>query len=322
MASDRVRAVRTIFCATDFSPTAELAFAHAESLARRHRAALFVGHVVEPWPATIHPPLSIPDDTERILRAAATERLERLLASRALGGLVVESRVVAGGPGRESVELARSADADLIVVGTYGRSGLPHLLYGSTAEYIVRCSPIPVLTVHPRDPGPEAQFRTIIVPSDLSPGAAHAVDELARLFPAALSGEAGPVAGAGRGRARIVLVYVDELTRYFEPYGEETVPIQANLEARRGELAGLLEAEAGRLRSAGFEVVCRIVAGKPVHEVCELAKSEKASLIALGTHGDSTLLNLLMGRTAQRIVQHAPCPVLSVRAPDRAPTPP
>ncbi len=199
---------------------------------------------------------------------------------------------------------------------------LPHLLYGSTAEYIVRCSPIPVLTVHPRDPGPKAQLGTIVVPSDLSPGAAHAVDELVRLFPAALSGEAGPVAGAGRSGARIVLVYVDELTRYFEPYGEEVVPIQVNLEARRGELEGLLEAEAGRLRSAGFEAVCRIVAGKPVHEVCELAKSEKASLVALGTHGHSTLMNLLMGRTAQRVVQHAPCPVLSVRAPDRAPTPP
>ena len=92
MSSDPTRAVRTVFCATDFSPTAELALAHAEAIAKRHGAKLFLGHVVEPWPAPMYPPVSVPDDTERILRAAATQRLDALVAARAGTGLVVLGR--------------------------------------------------------------------------------------------------------------------------------------------------------------------------------------------------------------------------------------
>lgn len=316
MSSDPTRAVRTVFCATDFSPTAELALAHAEAIAKRHGAKLLLGHVVEPWPAPMYPPIAVPDDTERILRAAAKQRLDALVAARAGSGLVVEARVVSGGPGRESVELAKSAGADLIVVGTHGRSGLPHLVYGSTAEYIVRSSPIPVLTVHPRDPGPGGRMGTIVVPTDLSAGAGRAVEEVMRLFPA------GPAGDGAKGGQRLVLVYVDEVARYFEPYGEGLIPVYADLEARQDDLRRALDEAAARLRKAGFEAESRIVAGKPVDVICELAKSEQASLIALGTHGHSPIVNLLMGRTAQRVVQHAPCPVLSVRSPDRPLTPP
>lgn len=324
MTSEIAAPVRTVFCATDFSPTADQALTHAEALARRHGARLVVAHVVEPWPTV--PPIAVVDDTERILRAAATRRLEALVAPLAARGLDVATRVVVGGPGPESVQLARSLAADVIVAGTHGRSGIAHLVYGSTAEYIVRRSPIPVLTIHPRDPGPQPRPQTMVLPSDLSPGAERALEAAVRLFPALAAGEGGAAANASGGavpaRPRIVLLHVDEVARYFEPYGEEVVPAYFDWEERRKEVARSLEAVAERLHRSGFEVVCRVTAGTPVTVVCEVAREEQAALIALGTHGHSAVMNLLMGRTAQRIVQHAPCPVLTVRAADRPITPP
>ncbi|MFO0689960.1 MAG: universal stress protein [Myxococcota bacterium] len=316
--------VRTVFCATDFSATADLALAHAEALARRHAARLLVAHVVEPWPSTTVTPIAVVDDTERILRAAASRRLEALVAPLAARGLDVATRVVTGGPGHEAVGLAQEVGADVIVVGTHGRSGIAHLVYGSTAEYVVRRSPLPVLTVHPHDPGPQPRPQTMVLPSDLSPGAERALEAAVRLFPALGPGE-GAAAGSGApgsARARIVLLHVDEVARYFEPYGEEVIPAYFDWEERRKEVARGLEAVAERLRRAGFEVEARVTAGSPVQMVCDVARDEHAGLIALGTHGHSAILNFLMGRTAQRVVQHAPCPVLTVRAADRPVTPP
>lgn len=344
MTSEIAAPVRTVFCATDFSPTADRALAHAEALARRHGARLVVAHVIEPWPTTTVPPIAVVDDTERILRAAATRRLETLVAPLSARGIAVETRVVAGGPGHESVELARSLGADLIVAGTHGRSGIAHLVYGSTAEYIVRRSPVPVLTVHPNDPGPAPRPQTILLPSDLSPGAERALEAAVRLFPALVAGEGSPsaktaaaaataasaaatanaaaTAGGSAAPARIVLLHVDEVARYFEPYGEEVVPAYFDWEERRKEIERGLDAVAARLRALGFDVVRRVTAGTPVRVIAEVAREERADLIALGTHGHSVVMNWLMGRTAQRVVQHAPCPVLTVRAPERAVTPP
>jgi nucleotide-binding universal stress UspA family protein len=322
MTSETTGAVRCVLCATDFSPTAELALAHAEALARRHGARLIVAHVIEPWPTTPYPPISVADETDRILRATATRRLEAAIAPLVARGLEVSTRVVTGGPGHESVELARSIGADAIVVGTHGRSGLAHLVYGSTAEYIVRRSPIPVLTIHPHDPGPSARPDTIVLPSDLSHGAGRALDAVVRFFPALAPGAGDRKAATDVARPRIVLVHVDEVARYFEPYGEEVIPAYFDWEQRRKDVERGLDAVAEGLRGQGFEVDRRVMTGTPVTVICDVARSENASLIALGTHGHSALVNLLMGRTAQRVVQHAPCPVLTVRTPDRTVTPP
>ena len=305
--------VRGVLCATDFSPTAELALAHAEALARRHGAKLVLAHVIEPWPTTPYPPIAVADEAERTLREAATKRLEAVRASLARAGLDVTCRVVVGGPGHETIELARSLGSDVIVVGTHGRTGIAHVVYGSTAEYIVRRSPIPVLTVHPHDARPQARPQTIVLPTDLSRGAEEALAAAIRLHPAlSAPGDAGS-APATAARTRLVLVHVDEVARYFEPYGEEVIPAYFEFEGRREELERNLEAVAARLRRGGFEVAVRVTSGTPVSVICDVAREEGADLVALGTHGHSAVVNLLMGRTAQRVVQHAPCPVLTVR---------
>jgi nucleotide-binding universal stress UspA family protein len=78
---------------------------------------------------------------------ALLDRLSKRLLKEKLS---VETRLTSGVPSKEIVKLAERQGADLIVMGTHGRSGIDHLFAGSVAEKVVRLSPCPVLTVHAR----------------------------------------------------------------------------------------------------------------------------------------------------------------------------
>ena len=68
-------------------------------------------------------------------------------------GVAVETRLVTGIPSEDIVRLGQELPADLIIMGTHGRSGMSHLLLGSVAERVVRKAPCPVLTVRQEEPG-------------------------------------------------------------------------------------------------------------------------------------------------------------------------
>ena len=79
------------------------------------------------------------------------------MRNRAGGVKNYESMVVSGTPFLEIIRTAKEKEVDLIVVGTHGRTGLDHILFGSTAEKVVRQAPCPVLSV--RLPGKEYKYR-------------------------------------------------------------------------------------------------------------------------------------------------------------------
>lgn len=93
--------------------------------------------------------------------------------------------------------------------------------------------------------------------------------------------------------------------------GEPTESLNLRLE----EAGQRLEVEAARARSENAEVTVasRVVAGVPFKEICRIADEENIQLIVIGTHGRTGLSHLLIGSTAERVVQHASCPVLSVK---------
>jgi len=70
---------------------------------------------------------------------------------------------------------------------------------------------------------------------------------------------------------------------------------------------------AEQLASEGFKVVTKVVKGRASDEICNYAKNEGISIIAIGTHGRSGLEHFLFGSTTERVLRKAPCPVLSVR---------
>jgi nucleotide-binding universal stress UspA family protein len=138
-------AMRTILFPTDFSAEAGSAFEVASALAADSRGRLVMLHV-EPSPLTSLgdiagvPPL--PDEYDR---PGTEEALQRLQSPRS--GFTVERRLEYGYAASVILQTAREIGADLIVMGTHGRTGLRRLLMGSVAEKVVRKASCPVLTV-------------------------------------------------------------------------------------------------------------------------------------------------------------------------------
>jgi nucleotide-binding universal stress UspA family protein len=133
---------KTIIFPTDFSHSGDAALDYATSLARDSGAKLLLVHVEEP-------PLAygggemyygIPEpNTEALLKMLHAVKPKD-------PAVPYEHRLLAGDPASAIVELAEQENADLIVLGTHGRTGLARLLMGSVAEAIVRRAPCPVFT--------------------------------------------------------------------------------------------------------------------------------------------------------------------------------
>jgi nucleotide-binding universal stress UspA family protein len=136
--------IRTILHPTDFSEQAQHAFAAACSLARDHSARLVVLYVRAPSVVAygelgpiVSDPIQTPADVEASLAALHLPD----------PGVEVEYRTAEGDPAAEVVRLAGVVGANLIVMGTHGRTGLGRLLMGSVAEAVLRRAPCPVLTL-------------------------------------------------------------------------------------------------------------------------------------------------------------------------------
>jgi len=135
--------IHTILHPTDFTDRSEYAFHLASALTRDYGARLVLLHVVAPAVA-VYGEGALPLDPE-VLAYEAKERLNRLEVP---GANVRAKRLFAeGDPATEILRVAREIHADLIVLGTHGRTGLARLLMGSVAEQVVRKATCPVLTV-------------------------------------------------------------------------------------------------------------------------------------------------------------------------------
>jgi universal stress protein A len=146
-----------ILCATDFSDTAEAAWEAACELARVHRAELILVHAFVELP--VYPEVAVVEvqrvwDEQR--RWVEGELEQRAAAARARG-LGVRWMLKTGPPAEGIVEAVGEAQADVLVIGTHGRTGLTRLLIGSVAERVVRIAPVPVLIVKPPATGQAAR---------------------------------------------------------------------------------------------------------------------------------------------------------------------
>ena len=291
--------IRTVFCANDFSETAALALRQAEALAWQHGAKLVIGHMVEPLPADPYPlPMAAPSQ-EAEIRQAASDRLATIADALSGEAFPVETMLEVGVPGRGLVDMAQRAGADVLVIGTRGLSGLKHLLLGSTAEYVVRRAECPVLTIHPEDRASIADAKVVLVPTDFSDDAAAAVDTFLDLFRASSLPD-------------VELVFADSVPPYLESMTHERLARYHQTDERLEELEERMVPLVDALVARGFRVTTRVLDGQPVEAISAHAAAREADLIVMCTHGRSAIVNALLGRTAQRVVQVAPCPVLTI----------
>jgi len=147
-------AITRILAPTDFSPGAERALRWAAALAERFGAELIFLHVVDLGIAALAglsphvAAMPAVDELTRVLRAEATEGMANLAARYPHA----RTLILEGSPRPLILQAAREEDTSLIVMGTLGRTGLSHLVFGSVAEHVVRHSPVPVLTVRQEEP--------------------------------------------------------------------------------------------------------------------------------------------------------------------------
>lgn len=143
-------AIRRVLAPTDFSDRAAGAVRYAAEFAEKFGAELVLLHVVQDLglvlPDAVMPtPMPAADLTQLIDSGRAG--LDNLTKDLDIARLNPKREVRVGSPAGEIVTAAADLKADLICIGTHGRTGLAHLLLGSVAEKIVRESPCPVLTV-------------------------------------------------------------------------------------------------------------------------------------------------------------------------------
>lgn len=139
----------TILVAIDFSDSSDKAFKTALFMAEQFSAKLLLVHVInEPIDLRgFYVPHITFDKLEEEITAGAEKLMEQFCRQQFDGFDNYESLIVPGIPYQEIINVAEDNKADLIVLGTHGRTGLDHVLFGSTAEKVVRLSRLPVLTV-------------------------------------------------------------------------------------------------------------------------------------------------------------------------------
>ena len=140
--------IRTILVPVDFSDHAARALDTGIGIARTLGARIELVHCY-PLPTTVIAPYggSIPVDLERDIRNAAAKQIEEWVGKASAAGVEAEGFVTSAPIVSGILDRARAVEADLIVMGTRGLSGLKHVVLGSVAERTIRLAPCPVLTL-------------------------------------------------------------------------------------------------------------------------------------------------------------------------------
>jgi nucleotide-binding universal stress UspA family protein len=297
--------VDRILCPVDFSPHARRALDHAMALARWYGAKLTVLHVsaidlpvgaITPWasPPEVH--------TSGIGRYALQDMLTTFVRAEAAPGVIIETEVVEGLVADEIVTQARVRGADLVVVGTHGRSGFRRLLLGSVTEKVLRTAACPVLTVPPAAPDAvpisAGLFKKIVCPTDFSPASGQSLR--------------WALAMAEEADAEVLVLHVFEHTVAVE---HESFPRSTLADYRRAyeqwALARLHEEVPDAARN--WCTVRELTAAGSAHrEIVRLAATENCDLIVMGIGRSRGLVDRVVGSTTQHVVRAATCPVLSV----------
>lgn len=286
-----------IIMATDFSRESEHALGHALDIARHTGAELVLLHVCPVIEAPEHAPEQVHegewDEWTNLLRAHMAGRREQLeeLRSRVSGqGVEVSHMIADGEPAEGIVDSAIELGADLVVIGTHGLTGVQRLLLGSTAERVIRRTPVSVLVARERG-RPAGGYKHILVPTDFSPSADSALDRACEL-----------VAGDGTVSVRHY---------WHEPVFGPVLDL-GTLADRMERSVGQLGAERlERHRSDRYRIEFAADGGPPKQQILEELDSDPSyDLVVMGSHGRRGARRWLVGSTAESTARYARCSVL------------
>jgi nucleotide-binding universal stress UspA family protein len=264
---------------TDFSDLSAAAFAHALRIALAARSKLHLLHVSQ---YDAGEALAFPHARRLLVQWGLTEEDDPpWVVATKLGIEVDNIRLALQEPTRAIVDFLHEHASHLVVLATHGRDGVEHWLKGSVAEAVFRRSKIPTLFIAPGARGfvgqvsGDIQLRRVLVPVDFSPPPGPALEAVQRFCTL--------VTGA---KVALHLLHV----------GEEPPPLHT-ASSRSRALPPVI------LRS-----------GNVVKTIVDAAIELDVDLIGMPTAGHHGVLDALRGSTTERVIRHAPCPVLALSA--------
>jgi nucleotide-binding universal stress UspA family protein len=289
---DEQSLIKRILFATDFSSCAQHAEEYVAFLANAYEARVTILHVPEIYEGAYVTTIQDPSETH--------ERLDDVVRRLAQPAGRVKYQQRAGIPDTIICETAEEARADLIVLGTHGRTGLQHVLLGSTTERVLTMAPCPVLAIRKLEEveGHGAtkpiHFKRIAVPIDFSDCSLDALKygvQIAKNFGAFLT-----------------------LLHSLEPlsYGSD-LTFGHTAEQNRQQIATRLKLVADEVQSQGVSVRAVIRGGLPADSILDFIDGSDCDLVVLGTHGRRGLSHLVKGSVAEAVLRRASCPVLAAK---------
>ena len=301
---------KCILCPIDFSEFSRHALDSAVRLARENGRRIVALHVFAKWPAVDVVP-SLADNTtpksplEDENREALLRHVRQFVKPYAKEPVTIDPLVVdAPDVPREIVAQAEAAHAELIVMGSHGRSGFRRLLLGSIAEQVLRTARSPVMIV-PRnamqvDTLRARSFSRILCAVDFSCDAIAALSHATRL--------------ARRAAGTVTVVNVIEVpAALYEMPGFDIANYRSEAVAKsRTRLSELIPERTAR----ALDVI--VSEGKPDQEILRVAAERDIDLIVMGVSGRRAVDLAVFGSTTHSVVRGASCPVLTVRHEERA----
>ena len=297
-----MRAITQILCPVDFSDFSRHALDSAVAIARQQHAAVTALHVIPP-PQTVYPAIGIAGFVPYVYSVEELQGFQKSLeqfvapVGYPVTAVSVEALVV-----DEILKRAADLHADLIVMGTHGRTGFDRLFLGSVAERVLVKAKCPVLTIPRRAPDvrPTATrlFRNVLCPIDFSPSS-----KLALKYAETLA----------RDGAKLTVLHVAEQLPAWQlvpavATGAADDPLVV-LEHARDRVHSAVPADVRR--SAGVEEL--VSAGDAGEEILRIAAANHADVIVMGAHaGRAGLLGF--GSTTHDVLREATCPVLTFKA--------
>lgn len=291
---------KKILVPLDGSETAETVLPFVQEIAKNTRGEILLVTAIAAggaWDATLS--LQVLDKEEEVA-------LEYLKDKAAPLGPKATTRVVRGEAAEAILSAAEGEKADLIAIGTHGRSGITRWLFGSVATKILENSPVPVLFLRPKEgadkgaPGPIV--KKILVPIDGSPEAMSVLPTV--------EGFAKAV-----GASLVLFHAVAPIASYPGFETAAVAGIGSVLDELQEQARQILARAAEEVKARGIEVTTAITVGMAVDGVIRAADDLEVDLIAVGTHGRGGLGRMVLGSTADGVVRRsADVPCLVIRS--------
>lgn len=287
--------IRRILVTTDLSRAASTAVERAIEVAAAHHVGIDLVHAIDRELDDLEPAVHAREVDE------ACDRYDELAKE---AGVTIERHMKRGAASRVIPEKVAELGPDLVVIGSRGHTLWDRIFLGSVADRVLRRVEPPVMVVHPTDAHDLRDPRTMTVAMDGEPAALAALELALRML------------APRRGPATVRIVHADRYAAnpVIRAAGGDRAAthMAAARERIEAACAGIIAANQSEDGPA-IRIEFIVAAAHPAELVCDDAQKSASDLVFVGAQGDANLESMLLGSTAERVINGAACPVVVVR---------